>query len=76
MSVKREQLLEEMQAMGFVYSHTSGSHMIYKHPLGARPVGVCHNSKNKVFGPAAYKQVIKECRMSIELGKQLKLKRA
>jgi predicted RNA binding protein YcfA (HicA-like mRNA interferase family) len=76
MSVKREQLVSELVAMGFVYSHTSGSHMIYKHPDGARTIGVCHNSKNKVFGPAAYKQVIKEARQSIELGKQYKLKRA
>lgn len=76
MSVKREQVIADIQAMGFVYSHTSGSHMVFKHPDGARTIGICHNSKNKVFGPAAYKQVIKEARMSIETGKQYKLKRA
>lgn len=76
MSVKREDLVKELELMGFVYSHTSGSHMVYKHPQGARPIGVWHNSKNKVFGPAGYKQVIKEAKMSIELGKQYQAKRA
>ena len=76
MSIKREQLVNELLNMGFVYSHTTGSHMLFKHPLGARPIGICHNAKNKVFGPAAYKQVLKEAHRSIELGKQLQAKRS
>jgi predicted RNA binding protein YcfA (HicA-like mRNA interferase family) len=73
--MKREQLVDVLLNMGFVYSHTNGSHMLFKHAEGARPIGICHNSKNRFFGPAAYKQVIKEARLSLQLGKQLQAKR-
>lgn len=74
MSITREQLVLDIQAMGFVYSHTTGSHMRFIHSTGAS-VGICHTSKNKVFGLPAYKQVIKEAKQGIERVKQLQAKR-
>jgi predicted RNA binding protein YcfA (HicA-like mRNA interferase family) len=73
--MKRVDLIKLIEGMGFSYSHTNGSHMIYKHPMGARTIGICNNAKNKDFGPAGVKQVLKEARLSIELGKQLINKR-
>lgn len=74
--MKRTEVVSMLNDLGFAYSHTKGSHMIFKHPDGARPVGLCHNSKNKEFGPAAVKILLREASQSIELGRQLKAKRA
>lgn len=61
-------------SMGFVFSRCSGSHNMYIHPDGIRPVLLCRNGKNKIFGRALIAKIKSEANRSIELGRQTKSK--
>lgn len=63
-------------SMGFCYSRCNGSHRVYIHPEGRRPVLLIHNSKNNTFGPKLVSRIIKEAETSITEGKELRAKRA
>ena len=43
---------------GFVYSHTTGSHMVYKHPDGRRTT-IPHHSGEEI-GPGLLNKIIKK----------------
>ncbi len=43
--------------LGFVYSHTTGSHMIYKHPDG-RKTTIPHHAGEEI-GPGLLNKIIK-----------------
>ena len=43
--------------LGFVYSHTTGSHMVYKHPDGRKTV-IPHHA-NEEIGPGLLNKIIK-----------------
>lgn len=44
--------------LGFIYSHTTGSHMIYKHPDG-RKTTIPHHSGEEI-GPGLLNKIIKK----------------
>ncbi len=43
---------------GFIYSHTTGSHMVYKHPDG-RKTTIPHHAGEKI-GPGLLNKIIKK----------------
>ncbi len=47
-----------IEKFGFVYSHTTGSHMVYKHPDGRRTT-VPHHSGEEI-GPGLLNKIIKK----------------
>lgn len=46
-----------IEKLGFVYSHTTGSHMVYKHPDG-RTTTIPHHSGEEI-GPGLLTKIIK-----------------
>ena len=46
------------EKLGFVYSHTTGSHMVYKHPDGRR-VTIPHHAGEEL-GPGLLNKIIKK----------------
>jgi len=47
-----------VEKLGFVYSHTTGSHMIFKHPDG-RKTTIPHHSGEKI-GPGLLNKILKK----------------
>ena len=47
-----------IQKFGFVYSHTTGSHMIFKHPDG-RKTSIPHHSREDI-GPGLLNKILKK----------------
>ncbi|MAE13702.1 hypothetical protein CMO92_03985 [Candidatus Woesearchaeota archaeon] len=47
-----------IEKFGFVYGHTTGSHMIYKHPDGRRTT-IPHHSGEEI-GPGLLSKIIKK----------------
>ncbi len=47
-----------IEAFGFVYSHTTGSHMVYKHPDGRRTT-IPHHAGQEI-GPGLLNKIIKK----------------
>lgn len=46
------------EKLGFIYSHTTGSHMVYKHP-GGRRATIPHHSGEEI-GPGLLNKIIKK----------------
>ena len=47
-----------VEKFGFVYSHTTGSHMVYKHPDGRRTTIPYH--AHEEIGPGLLNKIIKK----------------
>ena len=47
-----------VEKLGFIYSHTIGSHMVYKHPDG-RKVTIPHHAREEI-GPGLLGKIIKK----------------
>jgi len=52
-----KQLAKIVEKVGFLYSHTTGSHMIYKHTDGRRTT-IPHHSGEEI-GPGLLNKIIK-----------------
>ena len=52
-----KELAKVVEKFGFSYSHTTGSHMVYKHPDG-RKTTVPHHSREEI-GPGLLTKIIK-----------------
>ena len=53
-----KELAKIAEKLGFVYSHTTGSHMVYKHPNGRRTT-IPHHAREEV-GPGLLNKIIKK----------------
>ncbi len=53
-----KELAKIVEKFGFVYSHTTGSHMVYNHPDGRRTT-IPHHS-NEEIGPGLLSKIIKK----------------
>ena len=53
-----KELAKIIEKAGFVYSHTTGSHLVYKHPDGRRTV-IPHHSGEEI-GPGLLNKIIKK----------------
>ena len=53
-----KELAKIVEKFGFIYSHTTGSHMVYKHPDG-RKTTIPHHS-NEEIGPGLFNRIIKK----------------
>lgn len=53
-----KELAKIVEKFGFVYSHTTGSHMVYKHPDGRKTV-IPHHSGEEI-GPGLLNKIIKQ----------------
>ncbi|MEK6857733.1 MAG: type II toxin-antitoxin system HicA family toxin [Nanoarchaeota archaeon] len=53
-----KELAKIVERFGFVYSHTTGSHMIYNHPDG-RKTTIPHHSGEEI-GPGLLNKIIKK----------------
>ena len=53
-----KELAKVVEKFGFVYSHTTGSHMIYKH-LDGRTTTIPHHSGEEI-GPGLLNKIIKK----------------
>ncbi len=53
-----KELAKVVERLGFIYSHTTGSHMIYKHPDGRRTT-IPHHSGEEI-GPGLLNKIIKQ----------------
>ena len=49
-------LAKIVEGFGFVYSHTTGSHMVYKHPDGRRVTIPVHSGEE--IGPGLLSKII------------------
>lgn len=47
-----------VERLGFIYSHTTGSHMVYKHPDGRRTT--IPNHPGEEIGPGLLTKIIKK----------------
>jgi predicted RNA binding protein YcfA (HicA-like mRNA interferase family) len=45
-----KEVAKAVEKFGFVYSHTTGSHMIYKHPDGRKTCIPCHSGEEIGLG--------------------------
>ena len=52
------ELAKIIEKFGFIYSHTTGSHMVYNHPDGRRTT-IPHHS-NEEIGPGLLLKIIKK----------------
>ena len=52
------ELAKIIEKFGFVYSHTTGSHMVYKHPDG-RKTTIPHHTGEEI-GPGLLNKIIKK----------------
>jgi len=53
-----KELAKAVEKYGFIYSHTRGSHMIYKHPDGRRTT-IPHHAGEEL-GPGLLNKIIKK----------------
>ena len=53
-----KELAKIVEKFGFVYSHTTGSHMTYKHPDGRRTT-IPHHAGEEI-GPGLLNKIIKK----------------
>lgn len=53
-----KELAKIVETFGFVYSHTTGSHMVYKHTDGRRTT-IPHHSGEEI-GPGLLNKIIKK----------------
>lgn len=53
-----KEVAKVVEKFGFVYSHTTGSHMVYKHEDGRRVTIPCHAGEE--IGPGLLNKVIKK----------------
>lgn len=53
-----KELAKVVERFGFVYSHTTGSHMVYKHPDG-RMTTIPHHAGEEI-GPGLLNKIIKK----------------
>lgn len=53
-----KEVAKVVEKFGFIYSHTTGSHMIYKHPDGRRTT-IPHHSGEEL-GPGLLNKIIKK----------------
>lgn len=53
-----KELAKIVEKFGFIYSHTTGSHMVYKHPDG-RKTTIPHHSREEI-GPGLLNKIIKK----------------
>jgi len=53
-----KELAKIIEKLGFVYDHTTGSHMIYKHPDG-RKTTIPHHAGEEI-GPGLLNKIIKK----------------
>ena len=53
-----KELARIVEKFGFIYSHTTGSHMVYKHPDG-RKTTIPHHSGEEI-GPGLLSKIIKK----------------
>lgn len=53
-----KELAKIVEKFGFIYSHTTGSHMIYKH-LDGRKTSIPHHSGEEI-GPGLLSKIIKK----------------
>lgn len=53
-----KELAKIVEKFGFVYSHTTGSHMIYKHPDGRKTTIPYHPGEK--IGPGLLNKIIKK----------------
>ena len=53
-----KELAKIVEKFGFVYSHTTGSHMVYKHPDGRRAT-IPHHTGEEI-GPGLLIKIIKK----------------
>lgn len=53
-----KELAKIVERFGFLYSHTTGSHMVYKHPDGRRTTIPCHSGEE--IGPGLLVKIIKK----------------
>ena len=53
-----KELAKIIEKFGFVHSHTTGSHMVYKHPDG-RKTTIPHHSGEEI-GPGLLTKIIKK----------------
>ena len=47
-----------VEKLGFVYSHTTGSHMVYKHPDGRKTIIPYHSGEE--IGPGLLNKIVKK----------------
>ncbi|MBI2173143.1 MAG: type II toxin-antitoxin system HicA family toxin [Candidatus Aenigmarchaeota archaeon] len=57
-SLTGRELGKIIDRMGFVYSHTRGSHMVYKHSDGRRTTIPCHSGEE--IGEGLMNKIIKK----------------
>ena len=53
-----KELAKTVERFGFVHSHTTGSHMVYKHPDGRRTT-IPHHAGEQI-GPGLLNKIIKK----------------
>ncbi len=53
-----KEVAKAVEKLGFVYSHTTGSHMVYKHPDGRRTT-IPHHAGEEI-GPGLLNKIIKK----------------
>ncbi len=52
-----KELAKVAEKLGFIYSHTTGSHMVYYHPDGRRTV-IPHHAREEI-GPGLLTKILK-----------------
>jgi predicted RNA binding protein YcfA (HicA-like mRNA interferase family) len=65
-------MVKELERLGYVFSRVKGSHYLYTHIDAIRPIILCHKSRNNMFGPALVNKILNEAKRSIELGREAK----
>jgi len=53
-----KEVAKVVEKLGFIYSHTTGSHMVYKHPDG-RKTTIPHHAGEDI-GPGLLNKIIKK----------------
>ena len=53
-----KELAKIVEKFGFIYSHTTGSHMVYKHIDGRKTTIPCHSGEE--IGPGLLNKIIKK----------------
>lgn len=57
-AITGKELAKIVEKFGFMYSHTTGSHMVYKHPDG-RKTTIPHHAREEI-GPGLLNNIIKQ----------------
>jgi len=53
-----KEVAKVVEKLGFIYSHTTGSHLVYKHPDGRRTT-IPHHAGEEI-GPGLLNKIIKK----------------